>query len=145
MKKIIIYSVFAVSFLLVFTIVVPAEMQSDNYRITTSVFSGGGVPMGSANYQTDSTLGQSSPLMDPADPPLSSDYNLEPGFWYTVKAATVCRGDFEPDCDVDGLDLDVFSTAYAINDSTADLDNSGVVDTNDVSIFAGEFGRIDCP
>jgi len=122
-----------------------AEMQSPNYRLPTSVLSGGGVPTGSTNYQTNSTLGQPSPLMDPADPPSSSNYNLEPGFWYTVKAASVCRGDFEPDGDVDGLDLDIFNSAFAIGDLTADLDNSGIVDTNDLTIFASEFGRIDCP
>ena len=82
--------------------------------------------------------------MDPSDPPLSSNYNLEPGFWYTLGAASVCKGDFEPDGDVDGLDLDIFKAAYAINDLTADLNNSGIVDTNDLAIFAAEFGKMDC-
>ena len=56
-----------------------------------------------------------------------------------------CEGDFEPDGDVDGSDLSVYLNAYAIGDSTADLDNNGIVDTNDLSVFAVEFGRTDCP
>lgn len=51
-----------------------AEMGSDNYSIPTSVLSGGGAPMSSGNYQSNSTLGQSSPLTDPTDPPLSTNY-----------------------------------------------------------------------
>ncbi|MCG7851447.1 MAG: hypothetical protein MIO92_02890, partial [Methanosarcinaceae archaeon] len=67
--------------------VVIAEMSSDNYSIPTSVLSGGGAPMSSDNYQTNSTLGQSSPLTDPADPPGSANYDLYPGFWYTLEAS----------------------------------------------------------
>jgi len=145
MQKKIIYIACAAILILSFSITgFTEEMQSPNYRSPTSVFSGGGVPTGSTNYQTNSTLGQSSPLMDPADPPLSSNYNLEPGFWYTVQAPSVCGGDFEPDGDVDGLNLNIFDAAYAIGDMTADLDNSGVVDINDVVIFASDFGRTDC-
>ena len=110
-----------------------------------SVFSSGEVPTNSTNFQTDSKLGQPPPLMDPADPPLTSNYNLEPEFWYTVKAPSVCQGDFEPDGDVDGLDLNIFNAAYAIGYLTADLDNSGVLDTNDLAVFAADFGRTDCP
>ncbi len=71
-----------------------AQMQSANYSITTSVLSGGGAPMGSANYETSATLGQPSPLMDPADPPGSTNYGLYPGFWYTVDAAAVIECDY---------------------------------------------------
>lgn len=58
-----------------------AEMGSENYSIPTSVLSGGGAPMSSGSYQTNSTLGQSSPLTDPADPPGSVNYDLYPSFW----------------------------------------------------------------
>ena len=44
MKKKMFYPVLVLTLLLVFTQVAIAEMQSDNYRIPTSVFSGGGVP-----------------------------------------------------------------------------------------------------
>ena len=64
-----------------------AQMQSDNYRIPASVLSGGGAPMSSGNYQTNATLGQPSPIMDPATPPYSDNYDLYPGFWYTAEAA----------------------------------------------------------
>jgi hypothetical protein len=57
----------------------------------------------------------------------------------------LCEGDFEPDGDVDGSDLNVFIAAYTIGSLTADLDSSGVVDTNDLAIFAAEFSRMDCP
>jgi len=109
-----------------------AGMESDNYRIPTSVFSGGGAPSGSTNYQTNSTLGQPSPLMDPSDPPFSPNYNLEPGFWYTVKVEPVneCEGDFAPaDGDVDGSDL----AELVANPALLDL-----------STFAAEFGRTNC-
>ena len=29
-------------------------------------------------------MGQPSPLMDPAAPPWSTNYDLYPGFWYTA-------------------------------------------------------------
>jgi len=54
------------------------------------------------------------------------------------------KGDFEPDGDVDGLDLKVFSDAYAAAAPAADLDGSGVVDTGDLAVFAADSGGIDC-
>ena len=68
----------------VFSIPVYSEMTSSNYRITTSILSGGGVPMISANYKTNSTLCEPSPLMDMLVPPFSDNYDLYPGFWYTI-------------------------------------------------------------
>jgi hypothetical protein len=73
-----------IALLFVFSIPVYSEMTSSNYRITTSVLSGGGAPMISASYQTNSTLCESSPLMDMQDPPFSDSYDLYPGFWYTI-------------------------------------------------------------
>lgn len=129
MKKQIFYIIFTLTFILGSAIMSFAEMQSDNYRIPSSVFSGPGAHTGSTNYQIDSTLGQPSPLMDPSDPPSSSNYNLDPGFWYTVNASG-CEGDFEPfDGDVDGSDLAKL------------VANPGLLD---LSTFAAEFGRIDC-
>ena len=125
------WTVFAFTLIFSFALAALADMGSANYRITTSVMSGGGAPMGSASYESDSTLGQPSPLMDPADPPGSTNYWLDPGFWYTLEggigectelscfAATygLMSGDtgfngacdFEPDGDVDGSDLAVFA------------------------------------
>jgi len=55
-----------------------------------------------------------------------------------------CDGDFEPDGDVDGTDLDMFSDAYTIGNLAADLDNSGVVNSDDLALFAASFGKL-CP
>jgi len=124
-------AVLAIPLVLSFYVCAFAQMQGEDYRITTSVISGGGAPTGSANYQTDPTLGQPSPLMDPYDPTFSPNYNLEPGFWYTLKAAGICEGDFEPfDGDVDGSDL------ATLADTPFDED--------DLATFALEFGRDDC-
>jgi hypothetical protein len=106
------------------------QMQSENYAITTSVFSSGGAPSESGPgepYKQNSILGQSSPIMDPELPPPGSDnYWLYPGFLYTLEPGiAVCdlpsfasdygsiigNGDFSVICDtdadgdVDGLDL----------------------------------------
>ncbi len=113
-----------------------AQMASENYSIPTSVFSGGGASMSSTSYLNTATLGQSTPLADPGDPPYSTSFELFPGFWNTLEADFIiseCMWDKEPtvrDDDVDGLDLDTF--AY---ESFSE---------SDLSFFAAEFGRDDC-
>ena len=109
-----------------------AGSSSENYSIPTSVLSGGGGAMGSAGFRGQGTLGQPSPMMDPADPPYSDAYGLYPGFWYTLEAAVGCDlasfaaafgtvsgepgynpgCDAEPDGDVDGVDLAQFAAGY---------------------------------
>ena len=60
---------------------VSADMsQHPAIAITTTVMSGGGGPMTSANYQMSGTVGQSSPLMDQGMDPYSDNYGLLPGF-----------------------------------------------------------------
>lgn len=106
-----------------------ATMSSASYRIPTSVLSGGGIPMGSAGFQTNATLGQSSPLM----PASSAGFDLYPGFWYTL-AISGCIWDFEPDGDVDGVDLETFIQGFGPPGYNAsELEN-----------FGTEFGRTDC-
>jgi len=104
-------------------------MESDSYAITADVISSGGGTMTSGSYQLQSTIGQPSPLMDQAEPPFSTAYDLYPGFWYTLEARPVCVNlaafaasfgslagdgnyslscDFELDDDVDGSDLQAF-------------------------------------
>jgi hypothetical protein len=106
-------------------------MQSGSYAITTDVVAGGGGVMSSGNYHLQSTIGQPSSLMDQAEPPYSTAYDLYPGFWYTLEAGPgpVCVNlaafaasfgslagdgnyslscDFELDGDVDGSDLQAF-------------------------------------
>lgn len=129
------------------------EMSSANFSITSSVMSGGGAPAASSNFETNATLGQPSPLINPYDPPLSSNYNLEPGFWYTVKAEPVntCEGDFDDDGDVDGSDLAVFAADFGRTNCATpplcegDFDIDGDVDGSDLATFAADFGRTDCP
>jgi hypothetical protein len=48
-----------------------SEMASENYRISSSVHSAGGVPTESENFQMNGTVRQSSPLMDSIEPPIS--------------------------------------------------------------------------
>jgi hypothetical protein len=131
-----------------------AEMSSENYSIPTSVLSGGGAPMSSDNYKTNSTLGQSSPLTDPADPPGSTNYELYPGFWYTLEASipqSDCPGDFNGDGDVDGSDLATFAADFGRTDCDTepdcegDFDGDNDVDGSDLATFAADFGRTDCP
>ena len=66
------------------SIVCLAAMESESYRIPISVQSGGGAFMMSANFQKESTLGQSTPLMNPSSSPYSENYDLYPGFWYAL-------------------------------------------------------------
>ncbi len=110
-----------------------AGMQSANFKIPTSHFSGGGAFTGSANFKMQSSAGQSSPLMDADDPPWSSSYDLYPGYWYTLNAGLADCGlaafaaafgslsgdanyspvcDFDEDGDVDGEDFFVLIINY---------------------------------
>jgi hypothetical protein len=153
MKNKTFYLFLILSFVFCFAVGAIAGMESENYRIPTSVMSGGGAPMSSDSYQTNSTVGQSSPLMNPADPPYSDNYDLYPGFWYTIETAAVdlCEGDFEPDGDVDGSDLAVFAADFGRTDCgtgepcEGDFDNDNDVDGSDLAVFAADFGRTDCP
>ena len=89
--------------------------------------------MSSPSFHMSGTVGQPSPLMDQADPPYSTNYDLYPGFWYTLDAQMVCGDlaafaaafgrlsgdpeyspecDTEPDGDVDGVDLAEYAAGY---------------------------------
>lgn len=107
-----------------------AAMGSSNYVIPTSVLSGGGAPMSSAGFQTNFTLGQSSPISQT----FSGDYTFYSGFWYTL-TKTYCFWDFEPDGDVDGMDLETFIQGFG----------SGGYDGSDLESFVTEFGKTECP
>ena len=80
------------------------QIQSENYGITTSEFSGGGTLAESApggSYENNATLGQPSPIINPELPqPGSNNYELYPGFQYTLGAGI-------PECD-----LLSFATAF---------------------------------
>lgn len=110
-----------------------AGMQSPNFKIPTSHFSGGSASMDSTEFKMQSSTGQSSPLMDADNPPYSSLHELYPGFWYTLAAemancdiaafaaafgslsgdfnySLMC--DFDDDGDVDGMDLFLMPIAF---------------------------------
>ena len=131
MHKNVICAIWILVFISGFARVTLAEMTSTNYRIPTAVMSGGGGYMESSGYEANSTIGQQSPLADPADPPYSDSYDLYPGFWYTVaNVGLTCPGDGDGDKDVDGSDLADYS------------DDSGGLS---IDVFAANFGKINCP
>jgi hypothetical protein len=82
-----------------------------------------------------STLGQPTPLAEGNGPLLSNTYQLYPGFLYAQAASlAVCRGDFEPDGDVDGADLAQLLKTIA-NDGSAPFS---------IGDFVGNFGKSNC-
>ena len=84
MKKSIIVIPIIIGLLTILMMPAIAQMSSRHFRITTAVLSGGEGAMSSTSFQITSTIGQSSALLDPADPPYSESYDLYPGFWYTI-------------------------------------------------------------
>ena len=94
----------------------------------------------------------------------TSDFNDEPapngmrinmgayGGGSEATANLLCRADIEgDDGDVDAMDLREFMAAYGSSTGAAnfnhdaDMNRDGTVNHNDLFLFAGEFGRIDCP
>ncbi len=71
--------------LCLFVSTVNAEMFSTNFRITSSVISGGGNVMSSTNHILVSTLGQPTSIGNSS----SANYGLDAGFWYTILLDTV--------------------------------------------------------
>jgi len=135
-------------FILIFQFNAVAQMESENFRITTSVISGGGGPMSSDSYQSNSTIGQPTPLEPnpPAQGP--TQYLNYPGFWYTVDLGLIndCLADLDGDGDVDGGDFIVFAAEFdtCTSDCNGDFELDNDVDTEDLALFASEFGKDDC-
>ena len=122
-----------------------AGMQSANFKITTSVLSGGGRPLESESFGSIATLGQPVPLMNTSNPPVSENFDLYPGFWYAVEGKIAfCPGDYDTDWDVDGLDLARFADHYSTNDPEADLNSDNYVDDLDVEELAKRYGASPC-
>jgi hypothetical protein len=137
-----------------------AGMQSTNYAIPTSVMSGGGGAMSATSFNANATVGQPSPLMDPALPPTSLNYDLYPGYWYTVELAAVdiCECDLNGDGKCDMLDWLLFGEDWgetdcgtppgsgnSPNDCECDLNADGKCDMLDWLLFGEDWGRTDCP
>lgn len=129
MKKGVLYTALIIALAPVLAIQLNAEMSSYSYRIPTSTISSGGTPMSSDSYDMNSTIGQASPLIHSG----SSNYDLYPGFWYTLDAILGgCWWDIEPesgDGDVDGSDLAEFADDFYVSQLAG---------------FAAEFGSTDC-
>lgn len=91
---------------------VHANMSSANYRITSTVMSGGGNAMSSTNYALMSTQGQSSPLGSAS----SDNFTADTGFWFTLLLVIV--GDVNGD-GVMNLE-DVISALQVVTGQTPD-------------------------
>lgn len=70
----------------------PASMTSSSYEISSSVISGGGSKMTSANYTLISTLGQPSPL----GLTTSANFELRSGFWESASRLTMRKMGLTP-------------------------------------------------
>jgi len=132
MKKIVWLVIMAVLFLGLANPVFPG-MQSTNFKIPTSHFSGGGGAMSSTDFRLQSSAGQSSPLMDADNPPGSSSYELYPGYWYTLDAGLA-------DCDLVAFAAAFGSLNGDVNYSlVCDFDGDGDVDGGDLFLLAFGF------
>lgn len=129
MKKIILLIIFISVLLPISVLPAIADMKSSNYKIQTSVVSSGGNDMGSGNFDTLSTLGQSSPVKSMA----SDHFSLKSGFWQTMTQGG-CVWNFEPDGDLDGADLQMFIQGTG----------PGGYGPSELQSFTNEFGRTDC-
>ena len=58
-----------------------AGMGSSSFQIPTSVISSGGIPMTSASFQANATLGQPSPVNGIISSP---SFIVDSGFWSTI-------------------------------------------------------------
>jgi len=138
-----------------FAVGVSAEMQSDNYRITSSVISAGGGPTASDNFKNDATMGQSSPLMQGNQNPSSNNYDSYPGFWYTVglEPVDVCECNLNGDSNCDMQDWLVFGQDWGrtdcnepgVEECECDITEDGRCDMQDWLKFGQDWGRTDCP
>lgn len=128
MKKIAWLAVMAVLFLGLSKPVF-AGMQSANFKIPTSHFPGSGASMGSADFKMQSSLGQSSPLLDVTTPSYSSSYELYPGYWYTLNVGMA-------DCDLAAF-ASVFGSLSGDENYSlmCDFDEDGDVDGSDLYDF----------
>ena len=86
--------------LYLFVVGAHAEMSSTSYIIPTSVMSGGGNTMSSANFNIVSTLGQPTVLGIGS----SSSYSSYPGFVYTLMLA-ILMGDVNGDGSINLKDV----------------------------------------
>lgn len=77
--------------------------------------------------------------------PAPGNYRIDIGAYGNTPGAGptqgYCYGDFDGDGDVDGSDLAEFSLAYSSGADKADLNGDSFVNSQDLSLFAANFGR----
>ena len=122
-----------------------AQMSSANFRIPSSVLSGGGEAISSANFGLDATLGQSSPLLDQFDPPFSANFQNFPGFWHTA-AVCVLPGDINGDGIVNLLDFNIMVANWLQSGMgiPGDINGDGTVNLLDFNIMLANW-LTSCP
>ena len=118
-----------------------AEMSSTNYKITSSVMSGGGNFMSSTNYHLVSTSGQSGSLGSTT----SEGYRIDSGFWYTMLLDTI--GDINDDGDVNLEDVIaalqvVTGQSPATIIKEADADGDGKIGLSEAIIILRKLGGL---
>ena len=80
----------------------------------------------------------------------TSNGDIEGPYWW-FKVSVLCKGDFDQDGDVDGLDLAIFAEDFGRTDCDTgpickgNFDGDVDVDDSDLAVFAADFGRTDCP
>jgi hypothetical protein len=103
-------------------LVAPAKadlMTSANFRIKRTVVASGGMQVASTHFQLNATTGQAAPLIESNAPPMSTSYDLLPGFWSLLVA--------QKDSDSDGLP-DVLEESGCTEPLDADTDDDGILD-----------------
>ncbi len=106
--------------LFVFALNCTAEIGSANYRVPIAIFSGGGATMGSANYELNSSTGQSSPL----EHPFSGNYVTLSGIWHISFVNYV---DSDSDFINDNWEINFFAGLTTASRSS-DFDGDGYTD-----------------
>lgn len=66
--------------------------------------------------------------------------NIQPG-WENCQFILLA-GDCDTDIDLDGWDLHIFVGVYSATSPYADINDDGIIDSNDVARFAQAFGQI---
>ncbi len=64
---------------------------------------------------------------------------------YPNDPACICEGNLDSDGDQDGSDSANFSYAFGNKDYEADINRDQQINSNDVSLFATDYGRENCP
>lgn len=109
-------------------------------------------PMFTDRMSADFTLSSQSDLVDAGllIPGINDDYTGTAPDIGAFEQTGSCRGDLEPDGEVDGADLSIFTADFGRTNCESsppcegDFDNDRDVDLSDMERFISDFGRTDC-